>query len=218
MYKILVARPSVHISYGIGETQRKQSSDHLNTGDTDSNSSDGLVPLLVELSDGAGAALVGDVDGAAASDDVSEGACGRAAGVRQGDGGVVLGTVLTAAGELLLEVVDDSVGGLVDISTGSLVEERVDRPYEPVPDGVSVCEQENSDHHLYDDNHQQEDGVRDNHAVTFPNRSATPEECYHEHNGSDYDEHPWCDRQVCLELIFHNRPVELERDSDAYHG
>lgn len=49
MYKILVARPSVHISYGIGEIQREQRSDQLNTGNANSDASDRLVPLLIQL-------------------------------------------------------------------------------------------------------------------------------------------------------------------------
>lgn len=142
MYKILVARPSVHISYGIGETQREQRSDHLNTGDSDGDSSDRFVPFLVQVGDDTGAASVGDLDGALVSDGAAEGAGGAAARVGQGDAdAVVLGTVLTATAELLLDVVDNGISSFVHRSAGPLVEECVDGVDEALFDRVPVGEQ-----------------------------------------------------------------------------
>lgn len=58
---------------------------------------------------------------------------------------------------------------------------------------------------------------RDNHAVAFPYRSAASKEGYHEHDSAYDDEHPWCDRDVGLQLLLNGCPVQLERYANAYH-
>lgn len=208
---------SVHVSYGVGQAQREQGAHHLNTSNPNSDSSDSLVPRLVQVADlGRAADGVGGRDLARVDQRADDAAPARAARVREAQGEIVGGAVAAAAFQLNLNVREGLPRDLVGL--GGL-EHVVHGLVEGFTDALRVDEQKHRQRHLHDDDHEQEDRVRDDHAMALPDSAAAAEEGDHKHDRAEHYEQPRRHRQVALlQDLVDEAPVQEHGHADAHHG